>query len=241
MSHSCCLSVAIATARKASRDSRWSGTVACLAPFERTSRNLRSRTKKRRVGAKPTAPSSTRHLIPYRWVSPTLLPKLTLRCPPRPLRLHHTLCNIPVDRRIWPIHCPPDQSMFDRVDPTIPHMRVKIGLIADVMIPKPPLPNPRLPLRNLAGTSGHRISDGLGEPRLDQLPPGREIGVALWQSPDRVQMIRQHNPRRNIKWQFSAGVCDSHPQVFNLAAQQIATSSRRCDGKEDRGTSNTGA
>ena len=79
-----------------------------------------------------------------RWVSPTLLPELTIRRNSRPFRLDHPPRDIAVDRRIWPIDGSFYQPMLDRIEPTIPHMVVKIGLIADVVFPKPRLPKPNL-------------------------------------------------------------------------------------------------
>jgi hypothetical protein len=45
--------------------------------------------------------------------------------------------------RICPILRPFDETMLDRVPPAIPDMRRKVGLITDMPLPEPPLPNPR--------------------------------------------------------------------------------------------------
>jgi hypothetical protein len=47
---------------------------------------------------------------------------------------------------MWPIFRPFDKAVFDRIEPAIAKMRVEIGLIAYVMLPKAPLPNTNLSL-----------------------------------------------------------------------------------------------
>ena len=111
-----------------------------MAAIFRVGANPPSSWNNRTIDSNPSRPAQTW------WVSPTLLPDLADDAGPRPFRLDLPQPDLPVKRRIWPINGPLDIAMLDRVPPALPQRRGKIAFIADVMLPKPPLPNPRLAL-----------------------------------------------------------------------------------------------
>ncbi len=59
----------------------------------------------------------------------------------RSLSCTPTISFVPMNRRKRPILRPFDEPVLDRIHPTIPDMRCKILIIADMMFPIPPLPN----------------------------------------------------------------------------------------------------
>ena len=74
------------------------------------------------------------------WVSPTLLAEaagFTCVCP---VRLCNAARNLAMARRKRPVQGLFDQPMFDRIVPAIVQMGAKIGLVADMVVPKSALP-----------------------------------------------------------------------------------------------------
>jgi hypothetical protein len=58
-----------------------------------------------------------------------------------PVRRIIPLFNQPMKSRMWPIHQPLDQSVFERIDMDVIHMGAKIRLIANQVLPISALPN----------------------------------------------------------------------------------------------------
>ena len=73
--------------------------------------------------------------------------------------------------------------------PTIRDVVLKIGGIADMVLPKPALPNAPLAPRNMARPAmPHRQLTR--KARLDRLHTLSVFGVPLWQSPDAMHVVR---------------------------------------------------
>lgn len=93
--------------------------------------------------------------------------------------------------------------MLDRIDPALLYMRPKVGLVTDMPLPEPALPDsPFLP--GLVAWTKRPQGQAAREPRLDQPPPHRIVRVALGQGPDRMQMVRQHHPGIDLDGPFGA-------------------------------------
>jgi hypothetical protein len=82
----------------------------------------------------------------------------------------------------------------DRIAMHIVEMGGVIILIADRVLPKPPLPDPSLALRNPARGAMLAYGKAFRECLLDRLPAARKIGVAFWQRPDAMHVIGQEHP-----------------------------------------------
>jgi len=84
--------------------------------------------------------------------------------------------------------------MLDRVDMDVVEMRHEISVVADGVLPESPLPDGLLAFGTPA-LAALRVLMGLeiaaSESFLDQTPSGREIRVALGQSPERMQVVRK--------------------------------------------------
>jgi len=65
-----------------------------------------------------------------------------------------TPSNIAMEGRVGPVDRSRYEPMFHRVHPTIPEVRVIVGLVLDMVFPKAALPYPGILLGALAGTSG---------------------------------------------------------------------------------------
>src|SRR5689334_19173347 len=80
---------------------------------------------------------------------------------------------------------------------------LEIGLVADRVLPKAPLPKHKftVALTRDRHTGGNK---GVRETRLDALPATGEIGVALRQSPNRMQVVREYYDRVDGKRAFAA-------------------------------------
>ena len=81
-------------------------------------------------------------------------------------------------------------SMLDRVVVDVIDMALKIGVIANSVLPVATLPDALLSARDFAFRSRPRIESSR-ESTLDEIPAGGEILIMLGQYPDSVDMIGQ--------------------------------------------------
>jgi hypothetical protein len=84
--------------------------------------------------------------------------------------------------------------MFHRIPMDVINMPRKIGIVADLMLPEPALPQTRFV--TLDTRWGHLLDAEcvaalLGNVSLDLRPAHREIRIALRQRPDAMQVVRQ--------------------------------------------------
>src|SRR5690348_7459989 len=92
-----------------------------------------------------------------------------------------------------------DQPMLEWIDTAIFEMARVIGFVADQVLPEAALPDAALVARNANGAALLVFRKRLLEPALDQSPARREVAIACWQPPDRMQMIGQHDERGNFE------------------------------------------
>ena len=120
-----------------------------------------------------------------------------------------------------PIRYPSHIPVFERVDMTVIDMRRIILVIANHILPEPALPDPTLAACDTHPGSifGHR--QRFGEILFDQFPAIRKIIIAGRQRPHTVQMVRQNDPRIDVKRSFSSDFLHYFPQHGHLPDQQI--------------------
>ena len=93
--------------------------------------------------------------------------------------------------------------MLDRVVMDVVKVAFQVGLVADDVLPEPPLPNAAAAVV-AAGVANRALPSAGGRPRqgkrpLDARPPRGEIRVALGKGPDRVQGVGQQDERVDPK------------------------------------------
>lgn len=133
-----------------------------------------------------------------------------------------------------------DQPVFHRVYPTVPDTRPKRFFIADVMLPKSPLPQSTLAAADMA-CSARLQRNSLGKTRLNHAPPSREIGVAIRQSPYGMHVVRQHHPCVDAKRPLRSGHAHRFAQRSDLVNQCRCTSVSQRHGEEHRSAGSLGA
>ena len=131
------------------------------------------------------------------------------------------------------------QPMFHGIVPTIGDVVLVVGLIPNVMFPKPSLPNAALASCNMAGPS-MRHRHCARKPRLDHLHPRRKIPIALWQGPHTMHVIGQDDPRIDLKWPLRPRLPDSCPQALDTVHQCARSALRKRDGQKQAGTGQAG-
>ena len=118
--------------------------------------------------------------------------------------------------------------MSEWVDMSVIDTAFQIGFIATGVLEKPSLPNSVFPLHFPTGRNSllnsAALDPGCGEFGFDPLPTGRIIRVAVRQCPDRMQVIRQQDKRRDLKRQLLPHFRDGLPQT---AAGQVGRQNLR--------------
>ncbi|MEP0947636.1 hypothetical protein NC992_12200 [Leptolyngbya subtilissima DQ-A4] len=85
--------------------------------------------------------------------------------------------------------------MFYRIVVNVIYMLAKVGLIANLMFPKPLLPDGLLSFAK----AGSRLlllvvfKAPQAKPSFDALPPRGKVGITFGQSPNAVDMVRQND------------------------------------------------
>jgi hypothetical protein len=120
-----------------------------------------------------------------------------------------------------PIGYARDVPMLHWIEMNVVDMALKIGVIANRMLPISTLPNTLLSLVDLACGSRPRI-EAARKAALDQAPTRREIGVIFRQRPNCVNVIGQDaNPDR-FEWTPLVDSSVNLPQAINLIDQKVA-------------------
>ena len=110
--------------------------------------------------------------------------------------------------------------MFHRVEIHIIHTPPQISIIAYRMFIKAPLPNPFFPPPLLTCRNIFKRFECIGKFRFQQTPAQRIIIIAIRQSPNRMNMIRQHTNRHRFKSITLLHKSISFTQQINLLDQQ---------------------
>ncbi len=151
----------------------------------------------------------------------------------RPIRRINTPLNQPVKSRIRPIRQPFDQTMLERIDMDVIHMRPKIRLIADQVFPISALPYTPFVARHANPRAPFCFWQCLGKRYLDQPPSGCEIGIIGRKFDHTMQVFRQHHPAMNNERMPMPHRCHRLAQQIHLPCQQVITLPlQQIDGEE---------
>jgi hypothetical protein len=127
-----------------------------------------------------------------------------------------------------------DVAVFDGIEVHVIHMRSEVGVVADAMLPKAPLPDPTFPV-TLAGVRPTLVRGQTSrKDRLDQAPARRKVVVAGGQRPDTMQMIGEDHPGIDAKRAGSVHGPYRTPQQIDALCQQIIPAPfQQIDGEEE--------
>jgi len=118
--------------------------------------------------------------------------------------------------------------MMNRIDVNIIEMPLEITLVADRVLPEPPLPDALLALCAPTVVSKRSVVGPdvrAGKRFFDQTPTGLKVHVALGQRPKRVQMVRKDDISIELKWMPVADFFDAFHQKrdrLGLSEQRAA-------------------
>ena len=140
---------------------------------------------------------------------------------PAPIRRTPSLPDIPVKTGIRPIDDFAHQAMFDRIVMNVIDMIGKVALIAQDVLPIPLLPD-RFQIATLA------------EPRLDQAPARHEIGIAVGQGPDAMQVIGQNDDGVDIEWPLLTHGAECIPQQIHGSCRRKDRPAMRRHHREEK-------
>ena len=113
-------------------------------------------------------------------------------------------------RTPFPIPDPRDQPVLDRVEIQVIHAPLEIGIVSNLMLPKPALPNAAFTPRSSRGTQPRVIVQGvrgLAAKLFDHVPTQAVIAVVFGQRPDGVQVIGQQHPSVDGERMVRSGAC----------------------------------
>jgi hypothetical protein len=85
--------------------------------------------------------------------------------------------------------------VLDRIEMDVIEVPRKTVLLAQRMLPISPLPNPALCFGGATGGDPFVSGQTMRKAPFDQAPTRGEIRIAIGQSPDRVQVVRQDHRR----------------------------------------------
>jgi hypothetical protein len=114
-----------------------------------------------------------------------------------------------------------DETVLDRVEVDVIKMNGKVPIIADRMLPIAALPDAALAAANhYRGSrfdSGHRF----GKCDLDRAPTARKVGVALWQGPQAMHVVRKDDPGVDMKRRSGSDPLHHGAQRVDVPGQQV--------------------
>jgi hypothetical protein len=133
---------------------------------------------------------------------------------------------------MWPIVYATHQTVLYRIDITILDVPAEILLVAYQMFPKPTLPDAPFATLQADIATPLGLGNGLNKADFYQPPTQREVGVARWQRPNRVDVFGQYHHRVDRK--RVACLDDAHclAQGTDILRQKTALSVQEIDGEE---------
>jgi hypothetical protein len=144
-----------------------------------------------------------------------------------------------MDGRCGPIGRAFHMAMAHRIKPAIVQMPLQILRVAAMMLPEALLPDAQLAFARLKTGAGWwrdqaRAPGIAAEAGLDAAPALRIIHVIDRQSPDRVQMIGQNNPRDTFQRAIGQRVAHRRAQNGQVIEQGSGSALRKADGEKHR-------
>src|SRR5690606_17933493 len=156
----------------------------------------------------------------------------TVDFPRRPIRRIHPSTHRAMKGGIRTIHHASDVAVLERVDMDVIRVTTEILFIADLVLPVAPLPDAALiaqPIRQGTRLAQRQASR---EVIFQYLPAHREVGIARWQRPQAVHMVRQHHPGIDTERMAGPGCAYRLTQKVNMPHQQIRGAIPQIHGEE---------
>ena len=95
-------------------------------------------------------------------------------------------------------------TVFNRIVMDIVQMLAKVFFVSNCVFPEAPLPYGRLPFFSSGGITvrfGSTLGQiSFGKQSFEHVPSGGKVGVAIWQSPNAMQMIREEAENFRSEW-----------------------------------------
>jgi hypothetical protein len=153
--------------------------------------------------------------------SPPFAPNVTNARIIRPIDWVDSRLNMAKKRRVRPVPHPLDVTMLERIDVDIVDMGRVVRIVPDGVLPEAPLPDAPLVAPPADLGSVLDLLQGPREMLFDRPPAFRVIVVSGWECPDRVQVVRKHDPRVDVKRTPAAYAANGVSELGNVSDQQI--------------------
>ena len=112
--------------------------------------------------------------------------------------------------------------MFDRIVVNVVDVPLKISVVADGMLPVPPLPESSFTSRGLAGRARRIFHKASRKPRFDHAPTQRVVCIARRQRPDGVQVIWENADRDCLEREAFMNRSIDPSQQIDVPDQKVA-------------------
>lgn len=124
------------------------------------------------------------------------------------------------------------KRVLDRVEMHVVHVARVIPVIADRVLPEPPLPDAAL-----APTHPHRGAlfigrNGFREGLLHRPPASGVVIVPCRKVPDAVHVIRQDHPGVNVERRTGSDITDGVAERIDVGDEQFTPAVEQVDGEE---------
>ena len=126
--------------------------------------------------------------------------------------------------------------MFDRVEMNVLDVPTQIVVVADQMFPIPTLPDTAFATGDAPIATPFRHRQTTGKARFDLRPAIGIVGIASRQTPDAMQVIRQHHDRRQLEYPGRMRRTERRAKIIDPVHQQSTAAFQQIDGKEARAT-----
>lgn len=125
-----------------------------------------------------------------------------------PIRRVYPALNCVMEGRIRPIGHTRYEAVFDRVVVNVIQVRAEVGFIAHEMLPEPGLPQTAV----LSRCRYVSAFEQAGDAGLDEPPAHGKVAVVWRQSPDRMHVVGEDDPRIDRERKVSAYCRDARSQ-----------------------------
>src|SRR5690606_27215259 len=137
-----------------------------------------------------------------------------------------------MERGVRPVDGPNCETVLDRVAVDVFDMGAQVVLVEQAAFPESTLPAAAHATRDLARTRLAFVRNAPGERRFQPSPSSRIVGIAFRQSPDAMEMIRQHHDRDEVEWQRRPGFAKGSTERVDVRGQDAIAAAFEVDGEE---------
>ncbi len=150
-----------------------------------------------------------------------------------PIHFEQSSLDKAMKTAVRPICNARDMPVFDGIELNVIDVSLKIGLIADRVLPIAPLPNSFLAFNNLARRARSRL-DSPREAAFDERPSGGKVCISIGQGPDSVEVIRKNANCNGLKWPSILNESVGRSQTFDFFNEQCARAINENDREKER-------